>query len=49
MAAVLSLTMTLTMVTPVFAEGETNTTPAQTTDSSYYIRTKTRKNFLIKS
>ena len=27
MAAVLSLTMTLTMVTPVFAEGETNITP----------------------
>lgn len=32
MAAVLSLTMTLTMVTPVFAEGETNITPAQTTE-----------------
>ena len=28
MAAVLSLTMTLTMGTPVFAEGETNITPA---------------------
>ena len=28
MAAVLSVTMTLTMVTPVFAEGETNITPA---------------------
>ena len=29
MAAVLSLTMTLTMVTPVFAEGETNIPPSR--------------------
>ena len=34
LAAVLSLTMTLTMVTPVFAEGEANTIPVQTTEES---------------
>ena len=51
MAAVLSLTMTLTMVTPVFAEGETNITPAQTTEvvtkSKRSITASTKKVLLL--